>query len=179
MMEVVTINEFIVKRTIDDLEEAVNNPDKYTISINDNWDDFVSFINNNRNKYIEEDDLLTLDGGLSIKRYNKEILGVRYWDYLPELWGYIVNVIEDYIEEGIGKCYFPDQPVKIQLKQLKNKKIQFLFDNDDHVLEFEQKMLLGIFLNRAEVFFTVLVKELDFTRYSYEIERIQKLKTRI
>lgn len=45
------------------------------------------------------------------------------------------------------------------------------------MLEFEQKMLLGIFLNRAEVFFTVLVKELDLTKYSYEIEKIQKLKT--
>lgn len=77
-MEIVTINEFIVKRTINDLEDAVNNPDKYTISINDNWDEFVSFINNNRSKYIEEDCLLTLDGGLSIKKYNKEILGVRY-----------------------------------------------------------------------------------------------------
>lgn len=177
-MGIVTINEFIVKRTINDLEDAVNNPDKYTISINDNWDEFVSFINNNRSKYIE-DSLLTLDGGLSIKKYNKEILGVRYWDYLPELWAYILNVIEEYLEEGIGKCYFPDQPVRIQLKQLKNKKIQFLFDNDDHVLEFEQKMLLGIFLNRAEVFFNVLVKELDLTRYSYQIEKIQKLKIRI
>lgn len=76
-MGIVTINEFIVKRTINDLEDAVNNPDKYTISINDNWDEFVSFINNNRSKYIE-DSLLTLDGGLSIKKYNKEILGVRY-----------------------------------------------------------------------------------------------------
>ncbi|TKI70741.1 hypothetical protein FC756_06495 [Lysinibacillus mangiferihumi] len=178
-MEIITINEFIVKRTINDLKDAVNNPDKYTISINDNWDEFVSFINNNRSKYIEEDGLLTLDGGLSIKKYNKEILGVRYWDYLPELWAYILNVIEEYLEEGIGKCYFPDQPVRIQLKQLKNKKIQFLFDNDDHVLEFEQKMLLGIFLNRAEVFFNVLVKELDLTGYSYQIEKIQKLKTRI
>ena len=46
MMEVVTINEFVVKRIIDDLEDAVNNPDKYTISINDNWDEFVSFVNN-------------------------------------------------------------------------------------------------------------------------------------
>lgn len=177
-MGIVTINEFIVKRTINDLEDAVNNPDKYTISINDNWDEFVSFINNNRSKYIE-DSLLTLDGGLSIKKYNKEILGVRYQDYLPELWAYILNVIEEYLEEGIGKCYFPDQPVRIQLKQLKNKKIQFLFDNDDHVLEFEQKMLLGIFLNRAEVFFNVLVKELDLTGYSYQIEKIQKLKIRI
>lgn len=177
-MGIVTINEFIVKRTINDLEDAVNNPDKYTISINDNWDEFVSFINNNRSKYIE-DSLLTLDGGLSIKKYNKEILGVRYWDYIPDLWAYILNVIEEYLEEGIGKCYFPDQPVRIQLKQLKNKKIQFLFDNDDHVLEFEQKMLLGIFLNRAEVFFYVLVKELDLTGYSYQIEKIQKLKIRI
>lgn len=177
-MGIVTINEFIVKRTINDLEDAVNNPDKYTISINDNWDEFVSFINNNRSKYIE-DSLLTLDGGLSIKKYNKEILGVRYWDYIPELWAYILNVIEEYLEEGIGKCYFPDQPVRIQLKQLKNKKIQFLFDKDDHVLEFEQKMLLGIFLNRAEVFFYVLVKELDLTGYSYQIEKIQKLKIRI
>ncbi len=68
-MEIVTINEFIVKRTINDLEDAVNNPDKYTISINDNWDEFVSFINNNRSKYIET--ILTLDGGYLLKNIIK------------------------------------------------------------------------------------------------------------
>lgn len=69
-MEIVTINEFIVKRTINDLEDAVNNPDKYTISINDNWDEFVSFINNNRSKYIETA-FLHLMGGYLLKNIIK------------------------------------------------------------------------------------------------------------
>ena len=175
-MEIVTINEFLIKRPVIDFQDLINNPTQYTVNIKNNWNEFVSIINNDRNRYIE-DGILILDGGLSIKQYNKEILGFQYWDDLPTLWSYILNVIEEYLENGIGKAYFPSQPIKIQLKLLQNKKIHFLIG--DHALEFEQKMLLGIILNRAEFFFNILVKELNLTKYNYEIEQIKKLKASI
>ncbi|MFJ7746943.1 hypothetical protein [Peribacillus sp. NPDC097295] len=175
-MEILTFNEFIIKKPVTDLQDLVNNPVQYIVNIEKDFNEFISIINNNRDRYIE-DGILTLEGGLFIQQHYREISGVKYFDDLPTLWSYILNVVEEYLEIGNGKSYFPSQPIKIQLNQLQKRKVEFLIDHNR--LEVEQDVFLKVILDRAEFFFITLVKELSLSKYKYEIDQIQKLKSMI
>lgn len=69
-----------------------------------------------------EDGILTLDGGIIIT-YNYRIISeVSNWDDLPTLWAYLLNSIEELVEEGKSEFYFPSQPINVTLDIYKNDK---------------------------------------------------------
>jgi len=175
-MKELSINEFLLKEPVTDLQGLTNNPSQYILNIEDNYDEFVSHVNKDRDRYIE-DGIITIDGGLFIKQYYREISGVKYWDDLPTLWSYILNIIEEYFIEGQAKVYFPSQQIEILLKSLYKEKVEFSIAQDKLIID--QEIFLKTFLDRAESFFTTLTKKLDLKKYEFEITQIQKIRLMI
>ncbi|MEK5068724.1 hypothetical protein [Sporosarcina sp. FSL K6-1508] len=175
-MEELTINEFLIKNPITDLQDLIVNPSQYIINVEDDYNKLISIITKDQDRYIENG-IITIEGGIFIKQHYQEISGVKYWDDLPTLWSYILNVMEEYLVDGQAKIYFPSQPIKIQLKKLYRKKIEFLIDHNRLIIE--QDIFYKTFLDRAESFFNILVNKLDLEKYEYEIKQIQKIRLMI
>lgn len=98
-----------------------------------------------------------LEGAISIKRYNKEVLGFRYWDLVDQLWEYFVDAIDRVCSDGTAQFSFPDQPLLVQIK----KEYSLLKLHIGDVLHlFDLKLFLDTMLSAAIVFFTNL-KELS------------------
>lgn len=60
-----------------------------------------------------------VEGVISIKYYDEELLGFKYWDCGNELWYYILKLADEYSQKGVSIITFPDELLKLKLE--KNK----------------------------------------------------------
>ncbi|MGG3799652.1 hypothetical protein [Metabacillus fastidiosus] len=172
-MNKVKVFSFLVKKPFTDLQELLSRPENYIISIENDLDKFIAFIKKNKDDMFEEG-ILALDGGISISQGYKKIIDVNYWDDLPTLWAYILNLIEDYLKEGKAKCYFPSQPIEINLKEASQDNI--IFSIGKNSLNVKKEIFFDVFLEQASIFFDILVNKLDLSPYQYEIKKIKEIK---
>ncbi|MEK4824048.1 hypothetical protein NSS71_05705 [Niallia sp. FSL W8-0951] len=171
-MEKLLIISFILKKVVTDLQDLVSNEEKYIVKL----DDQKNFINYIKSQMKVEDGILTLDGGIIIT-YNYRIISeVSNWDDLPTLWAYLLNSIEELVEEEKSEFYFPSQPINVTLDIYKNdkSKLDFKIENKGFIVGY--KTFIQEVLKRAEEFFNILVYELNLVKYDYELKQIEKIR---
>jgi hypothetical protein len=56
-----------------------------------------------------------VEGAIDLVVDGVSILSVAEWDYVDQLWSYIVNAISALREAGEASTYFPDQPIMLKL----------------------------------------------------------------
>jgi hypothetical protein len=60
-------------------------------------------------EYVEGAIELTVDG--------VEIMGLHEWDYVDQLWSYIVDMMHDLRASGRAVTFFPDQPIELSFEK--------------------------------------------------------------
>lgn len=122
-----------------------------------------------------------LEGALELTVNGVSLITSTMWDYIDQLWAYIFNTIEDLTFEESAYMYFPDQPIKLEMKKVKTDMVQISvssrsgkFDNSTKAKEsqFIQKLL-----KEGERFFLQLGEKNSENRKKYEteIEQIREL----
>lgn len=106
------------------------------------------------------------------------MLDTRYWDLVDQLWGYIMNLVDDVLQKSEGSVYFPDQPVKIILRQTSRDLL--LFSVEGSVISsfvLPKNDFLIALVHGAEQFFACMTNTFGSDcDYNYELERIGRLK---
>ncbi|GGB48321.1 hypothetical protein GCM10011409_27350 [Lentibacillus populi] len=167
----ININTFIkIPNTqIDNLNEILENPTKYFVDI-----DNVKEIK----KYKQNLDLDYLDGVITIKYYDQLIMDYSLWDLVDQLWSYFINLIEDVIQTGYGVTYFPDQPIKVEMKVVSKDLILFTVD-EGRITSVTVPMqgFINALLSSAENFFNRLTsyfgKDINI---SYELNKVKSIR---
>lgn len=59
-----------------------------------------------------------IDGAISLNINGVEIISTDMWDYVDELWGYIVKGVVKLAKKEASTTYFPDQPIKLSFEHL-------------------------------------------------------------
>lgn len=54
-----------------------------------------------------------VEGAIELVVDGTEVLGLRHWDDVDSLWGYIANALGDLLTSGHGSTLFPDQPIEL------------------------------------------------------------------
>ena len=114
---------------------------------------FIQCVDDNALNYIS--DYHYIEGAIIIE-YNDEILlGFQQWDLVDQLWTYIIEAIEliIYDKEEVG-FFFPDQPIKVQIKKMYNHYV--LFSVDKNSILVEKNEFFSSLLDGAERFFGIL-----------------------
>lgn len=152
---------------ITNLDEIKFNTEKYFVDINNSKRivEFLSIL-----------DFDYLDGAILI-RYNDEIImDSTLWDLIDQLWSYILNLIQEFINTGEAETFFPDQPVKIKLKKITKSTVLFSVYNNSW--QFDTNSFIKSLLDGAEVFFDKMaiynINEENY--YKDELLRIMLLK---
>lgn len=158
-----------------DFFEFKSNPSKFTKEIFNDKTSFINYFRMNKKNLIY-DGILTLDGGIKFTYNNKSLIDETYWDDLPTLWAYLLNVMEDYYSNGRGKTYFPTQPIEVRLESINNKLILLVIDGIKMKIDYT---CIDILLNEAEMFFKLLVHDLNLTTYGNELTQIDKIRKKI
>ena len=171
---------FICKSYINKPETKISNLEK----INEEWEKYFieASDKNGIAKLSNKLDLNYLGGAVYLKYGDEVILDFNLWDYVDQLWAYILNLIEEFILNGSSEILFPDQPAKIKVKKISDEyMIVVLETNTRYTWTLPSKEFLIALLNESEFFFKSITKSLRLTeeQYSFEINKIQELKEKI
>jgi len=123
-----------------------------------------------------------VEGAILLKYQGNVLLDFRCWDLVDQLWAYLVNLIYDYMKVGESKTYFPDSPVKMELKSLTDELVSFeLKIKIVEIWELPKRDFFCNLLDSATIFFEQL-KEIIIVNaelYEYEIKRINEIRTKL
>ena len=65
---------------------------------------------------VEDEDYIA--GAIDMTINDVQILDTSLWDYVDQLWGYIVNMLIDFDENDKVQTSFPDQPIKFSFEKV-------------------------------------------------------------
>jgi len=58
-----------------------------------------------------------IDGSLTLSINDNTIISSDMWDYIDQLWCYIINGLLEIKSDGIFTTFFPDQPIEMSLEK--------------------------------------------------------------
>jgi len=166
------IKSFLLRpgKTIENLEDAITNYQQYFIAIDDK---------NEMTEIIKNLDRFYIEGAIIIYYYDKKIMDFDLWDLIDQLWSYIVSTIKMAILNGEAETYFPDQPVKIIIKDLR-KSILFQIQVQNRIMShvLPRDEFLQEILKAAKLFFQEMINYDNefYKRYKFELEEIESIK---
>ncbi|ENH98124.1 hypothetical protein J416_02129 [Gracilibacillus halophilus YIM-C55.5] len=157
---------------IDNLNEVIENPNRYFINI----DDEIEI--KKYNQYLDFD---YINGAITIEYYNNLIMDFSLWDLVDQLWSYLIQLVEDVVQTGYGMTYFPDQPVKIEMKVVSKDLLLFALDEGEIIRELlPMQEFINALFKSAENFYSSFIayfeREIDF---SYELNKIKTIQEQI
>jgi hypothetical protein len=62
-------------------------------------------------------DAFYVEGAIELRIDHKPIMGVREWDDVNHLWGYIGNMIDELRNSPTVETYFPSQPIHLSFQR--------------------------------------------------------------
>lgn len=160
------------KVEIYNLSNLNQKPDEYFVKL-DNDEGF--------REIIEDIDINYIEGVICFEYNGSVIMDFTYWDIIDQLWAYILNLIEDYLENEKAEVYFPDQPIKFKMKTINNNLILFSVESDSSVqVTLPKKDFFQAILKSGEDFFRKIQDYFEGSLdYSYELKKISKLEDMI
>ncbi|NKZ01052.1 hypothetical protein [Nocardiopsis alborubida] len=124
-----------------------------------------------------------LEGALELNVNGTPLITTAMWDYIDQLWAYILNSLNELASDNSSHAYFPDQPIKLEMKRIARGVLHVSigsrsgkFNNSTRVQEGEFVQNL---IDAGEGFF-LQMQELDpesGSQYEIEIERIAALRS--
>lgn len=124
-----------------------------------------------------------LEGALELTVNGTSLITPSMWDYIDQLWAYILNSLEELTSSKSVHTYFPDQPIKLEMKRVAPDLLHVSissrsgkFDNSTRVQEGDFARDL---IDAGEDFFS-RIRELDpagGNQYEAEIEKILALRS--
>ncbi|MBN3066280.1 hypothetical protein H5A21_19915 [Pectobacterium aquaticum] len=135
-----------------------------------NVDSFIkvgdSFVNVNEFKgRVKKSDYI--DGAMSLTINYVEVINTSMWDYIDQLWIYTLNALIDFDTGDDVEFYFPDQPIKVTMKHVKNN---VLFKVGEVGVIVEKKEFMIFMANSCLVFFKNMMNIDGAPDYGSEIK---------
>ncbi|MCK4823661.1 hypothetical protein KA005_48360 [bacterium] len=122
-----------------------------------------------------------IEGAIEITIQKNKILSREHWDYVDQLWSYLLKGISAISEGHSFSTYLPDQPVEVSFKLLDTDKVEVqVQDNKTSTASVVQRNLfLKVMLEACRDFFLQLPKvapgTIDLCKQTLvRIEEIQK-----
>ena len=125
-------------------------------------------------------DLNYIEGAIVIAYHGNLILDFNLWDLVAATWAYLINTIEELLENGKAYMYFPDQPIKISMEEKGKEYIKVVIGNGEygnHVLP--RGELLNALVNGAEHFFLIIKNEFVTENFDFHLEQITNIKRKL
>ncbi|WKU44775.1 hypothetical protein Q3V23_12190 [Streptomyces sp. VNUA116] len=117
-----------------------------------------------------------VEGALVLSANGVEVLSLEHWDYVDQLWSYVVNMLESLKTSDSASTGFPDQPMELKFtrKGSYGVLVQSIARDDKRSAVVEEAELLSV-LREAGVRFFDRMQELDprsASSYAQERERL-------
>lgn len=151
------------------------------LNLNQKLDEYFVKLDNEESfrEIIDDIDINYMEGVICFEYNGSVLMDFTYWDIIDQLWAYMLNLIEDYLENEEAEVYFPDQPIKLKMKAINKNLILFSVESDSSSVQvtLPKKDFFQALLESGEDFFTKIQDYFEGSLdYSYELQKISKLK---
>lgn len=137
--------------------------------------DFFPITDRNIRGVIAEIDPLYIQGCIEILYRDEVILGKDYWELVDQAWGYLVNMVEDFHNDGRGEIHFPETGAKITLTpQSAPNRVMLTVQKNQFILP--EREFLEFLMSEAGKFFGILDELILSQDYSAEKERAERMR---
>lgn len=155
------------KKNIYDLNDAKMRPSHYFVDM-DNTPEILRLQNKLNRFYIE--------GVIYLAYKEKIILDFVHYDLIDQLWVYLLNMVEEFLENKKSEMYFPDQPLPVSMEYISDQYMFFSIDFIRYKLpkrEFLEELVIG-----ARDFFEKMISLLG-EPYQLELKKTKTLEQKI
>lgn len=164
-----TIKSYIKypKKNIYDLNDVLARPFDYFIDMDNTLK--ILPLQNKLNRFY-------MEGVICLTYNNKKIMNFTHYDLIDTLWVYLLNMIEEFLENKKSEMSFPDQPLEVSMKYISDQYMLFSIHLTQYKLpryEFLKALTIG-----AQDFFEKMITILG-EPYQLELKKAKKLEQRI
>ena len=116
------------------------------------------------------DDPDYIEGAIELVIDGVEIIGKAEWDYVDQLWSYVVTMIGDLLNNGESSTYFPDQPISLAfVKKGKRVLVTSRVGPVNRTASVEEADLINTLVVAGRAFFEKLTELVGPTTGSYQM----------
>jgi len=165
------------------LESYIKRPKKRIdnlSSLNQNSGDYFVKLGNDElvREIIRDIDSNYMEGVIYFEYNGSVLMDFTYWDIVDQLWAYMINLVEEFLNAQEAEVNFPDQPIKLKIKAINKDLVLFSIESSSSVqLALPKYELFRAILDSSEEFF---FRMQDYSEgdldYSHELGQISKLK---
>lgn len=167
MYQEIDVQICYLTRIVTNLDEMKKNRNLYAKDFFKYKEDFLLTLKNSKSNSD-----FNMDGTFVITLNGKEIIPFEWWDDIPSLLAYFLNALEECLISKKAEFYYPDQPLLVQI-ELDEKDIILILEGFEYRLD--KKIFLCAFLSKAKAFFEIIMNELNYLSYEYELTQIKKI----
>ncbi|MCQ8831708.1 hypothetical protein [Streptomyces malaysiensis] len=121
-----------------------------------------------------------IEGALELEVNGVPILSLNDWDYIDQLWSYLINAMEEYSESGVASTRLPDQPTKLTLSRQGKSYVLVRVDRGKRSRSsaVEESEFFRVLLESGDLFFACMAGILPEVADYYNSERERLLRLR-
>jgi hypothetical protein len=99
-----------------------------------------------------------IEGAVEITIQNKKILSREHWDYVDQLWSYLLDGIDTISAGQSFSTYLPDQPVEVRFQLLDNNQVEVRVQDNitSTAMVVQRNLFLKVMLEACRDFFLKL-----------------------
>lgn len=118
-----------------------------------------------------------IEGAIEISSSGKKILTLENWDYVDQLWAYLVNGLIEVSKGTEFQTFLPDQPTRVYLKPDSNLRRVLITvgKNSNNSISVEYEEFMNVMIKEAKSFFEQM-NQLLLSRYDYELDQLRSLE---
>jgi hypothetical protein len=118
-----------------------------------------------------------VEGAIVIKYDGFELMGLQHWDYVDQLWAYIVDAILEVADGKSFECHFPDQPISMKFKSADSSLVEISVDvQGGKSISLERQIFLRGFSSAASDFFASMKRILPQASATWD-DYAERLRT--
>lgn len=122
------------------------------------------------------EDFNYVEGAIILKINNVSMLGFQHWDLVDQLWVYLITSVEQLIDgKQYFSFYFPDQPLKFEIKAISSTLLLVSVDGKTCIVD--RNEFFTQILEDARHFFFVLkgVSDTQQKQFNTLLDRISNI----
>lgn len=122
-------------------------------------------------------DTFYIEGAIELSIYNIQIIDIEMWDYVDQLWSYLIEGLVKINKNQEFKTNFPDQPIEIKFQPINENVLITINANESRKSLIKKDLFIKTMALHAQGFFNKLVtfKGIVLNDYAIDFQNIENL----
>lgn len=122
-------------------------------------------------------DTFYIEGAIELSIYNIKVIDIEMWDYVDQLWSYLIEALVKINKNQEAKINFPDQPIEMKFQPINENVLIVINANESRKSFIKKDLFIRTMALHAQGFFNKLTtfKGIILNDYAIDFKNIENL----